>query len=66
MRKNLRVLLLEDVEVREVQIKKLIGLGRNNDRNRPLLVKLRYEEAKREIMSNASRLRHPSGFQRYT
>ena len=59
---NIGVLLLEEMGVEDIQIEKIIRLGKKNERNRPLLVRLRDEKSRGEIMKGASRLRHSIRF----
>ena len=59
---NVRSLFSEEIGVDEIQIEKTIRLGKKNERNRPLLVKLKDEEGKREILQKASRLRQSTRF----
>ena len=47
-----------------IGMENLIRLGKKNDRNRPLLVKLRSEEEVRMILRVASKLRHSEKFER--
>ena len=59
---NLRQMMTEDMEIEDIQIEKLIRLGRKKDGNRPLLVKMVEEEAKRELIRRANKLRHSTRF----
>lgn len=55
----------QELGVQNVVIEKLIRIGkRENERNRPLLVKLDNEERKREILKNTKKLRHSTDFER--
>ena len=59
---NIGVLLLEEMGVEDIQIEKIIRLGKKNERNRPLLVRLRDEKSRGEIMKRSSRLRRSIRF----
>lgn len=55
----------EELEIQDLKIEKLIRLGKKQEgRNRPLLVKLGAEEERKNILKEASKLRHSENFRR--
>ena len=58
-------IFMKELQLQNVEMEKLIRIGRKNEnRNRPLLVKMANEEERLRVLRNAKRLRYSEEFQR--